>query len=72
MRIFMGVYTEDSKSFHAGLLPNISRCLKANRHDAGVLIMEIENERVSNSCNEGQKSDESLGQNIRDSDRTKT
>lgn len=72
MRIFMGVYTEDSKSFHSGLLPNISRCLKANRLDAGVLIMEIENERVSNSCNEGQESNKFLRQNTRDSNRTKT
>lgn len=31
-----GVYTNDSESYHSGVLPGLSRTLKAHNHDAGV------------------------------------
>lgn len=33
-----GLYTNDSKDFARGPLPKKSRCLKANKHDAGVIF----------------------------------
>lgn len=32
-----GIYTQDSVAFNRGMLPNVSRCLKANTHDASVV-----------------------------------
>ena len=73
IKIFLGgVYTEDSKAFHAGLLPNISRCLKANRHDAGVVIMEINDETISDRSHEREITGEPIRQNARDSDKAET
>lgn len=34
-----GLYTQDSPDFHKGPLKEKSRCLKANKHDAGVVII---------------------------------
>lgn len=33
-----GVYCNCSTAFNRGSLPNVARCLKANVHDAGVMI----------------------------------
>lgn len=32
-----GIYTNDSERFHKGPMKNLSRTLKANKHDAGVI-----------------------------------
>lgn len=33
-----GVYTQQSDSFRRGLLHGVSRAIKANQHDAGVVL----------------------------------
>lgn len=35
-----GIYANDSKDFNRGLLPNISRSIKAQNHDAAIMIKE--------------------------------
>lgn len=35
-----GIYLNDSQRFHKNPLPDTSRCLKAEKHDAGVVISE--------------------------------
>ncbi|WP_430606426.1 C-5 cytosine-specific DNA methylase [Enterococcus sp. AZ170] len=35
-----GLYTNDSERFHRGVLPDLSRTLKSNNSDAGILIKE--------------------------------
>ena len=34
-----GIYCQDSKRFNRGILPNLSRCLKSDTHDACVVIV---------------------------------
>ena len=43
-----GIYTNCSDEFQHGPLKDLSRCLKANNHDAGVIIYDDYNSKVSN------------------------
>ena len=38
MRVVGGVYTNDSERFNRGILPGLSRTIKANNHDAAVVV----------------------------------
>lgn len=38
MRVVGGVYANASERFNRGILPNLSRTLKANCHDAAVVV----------------------------------
>ena len=38
MRVVGGMYTNDSERFNRGILPGLSRTIKANCHDAAVVI----------------------------------
>lgn len=38
MRIVGGVYTNDSERFNRGILPGLCRTIKANTHDAAVVV----------------------------------
>lgn len=39
---YNGLYVGDSRKFFGGGLGNVSRCIKANLHDAAVPILEDE------------------------------
>lgn len=52
--IASGVYIRDSEKFHKAPLPGPSRCLKANMHDAGVVIPVLTPER-KNKCQNGRR-----------------
>ena len=50
-----GVYANDSEAFSAGLLPDISRTIKAENHDAGVaerIIVAMRGRNVDNPSNQ--------------------
>ena len=54
-----GVYSETSRDFQRGMLPGISRTIKAEKHDASVIEMVVyEDETFSDSSHERQKSNE--------------
>ena len=38
MRVVGGVYTNSSERFNRGILPNLCRTIKANSHDAAVVV----------------------------------
>ena len=38
MRVVGGVYTSDSEQFNRGILPGLCRTIKANSHDAAVVV----------------------------------
>lgn len=42
-----GLYTDDSPDFHRGVLKGASRSIKANNHDAGILIKEANSQGYS-------------------------
>lgn len=46
-----GVYTQDSERFHKAPLKGLSRCLKANKHDAGVVIPVLTPDRAEKRQN---------------------
>lgn len=65
-----GVYSEASRDFQRGMLPGISRTIKAEKHDACVVEMVVyEDEAISDSSHAWQKSNEPKQQDCRHTDR---
>lgn len=40
MEVLGSIYTEVSDRFQKGIIGGISRCVKAEKHDLGVVLME--------------------------------
>ena len=40
-RVIGGIYTEQSEQFQKGIMGGLSRCIKAEKRDAGVVLMEV-------------------------------
>lgn len=40
MEVIGSIYTEASDNFQKGIIGGISRCIKAEKHDLGVVLME--------------------------------
>lgn len=50
-QVVSGIYTQDSEKFHKAPLKGLSRCIKANKHDAGVVIPVLTPDRAKKRQN---------------------